>query len=181
MAPIELNTPNRHHKISPDEKKVALILLGAILLWSTDFLHHLSPTIVALTATVIIMIPGIRILSWRELETSFPWSSLFVVATSLCLGYAITTSGAAAWFAEGLVGTVGIFPRNPLILLFLLMLATSLVRLVIPNVSALYSIIIPIAFIFSRQVGLNPLLCGLVVTIVPDSVVYYAAQSPSSV
>lgn len=181
MVPTELTTQRKRRRISCDEKKVAAVLLGAILLWSTDFIHHMSPAIIALLAAVVIMAPGVRILSWRELEKSFPWSAVFVVATSLCLGYAITASGAAAWFAGILVRSVAIFPQNPFTLLFLLMLATNIVRLGIPNVTALYSIMIPVAFIFAQQVGLNPLLCGLVVTIVPDSVVYYAAQSASSV
>jgi di/tricarboxylate transporter len=40
---------------------------------------------------------------------------------------------------------------------------------------------IPLSIVFARQVGLNPLLCGLVVTIAPDAAIFYAAQSSSSI
>ena len=61
------------------------------------------------------------------------------------------------------------------------MAVASIVRLGIPEISAVYSIMIPLSVVFARQVGLNPLLCGLVVTIAPDTAIFYAAQSASSV
>jgi len=167
--------------LSRDGRKMSFIVLGAVLLWCTDSWHHLSPSLVALAAAVLVMMPGIGVLRWEEMEGNLAWSSVFVVATSLCLGQAIIMSGTASWLAELLVKTTGLFWEVPYLQLFQLMLVTSLVRLALPNLEAVYSIMIPIAVVFAKQLGLNPLLCGLIVTIVPDSALFYAAQSSSGV
>jgi anion transporter len=169
------------HSFSKSELKVAAVMGIAILLWSTESLHHQNSAIVALIAAVALMLPGFGIIHWREMESNISWSSLFLMATSLCLGQAFTTSGAAAWFAGQMVNSTGILQQGPHLQLLLLMAVASIVRLGIPEISAVYSIMIPLSVVFARQVGLNPLLCGLVVTIAPDTAIFYAAQSASSV
>ncbi len=167
--------------LSRDGRKMSLVVLGAVLLWCTDSWHHLSPSLVALAAAVLVMMPGIGVLRWEEMERNLPWSSIFVVATTLCLGQAIIVSGTASWLAELLVKMTGLFRELPYLQLFQLMLVTSLVRLGLPNLEAVYSIMIPIAIVFAKHLGLNPMLCGLIVTIVPDAAIFYAAQSSSGV
>jgi di/tricarboxylate transporter len=54
------------------------------------------------------------------------------------------------------------------------------VRLVIPNITGFLATTIPVAMSVGTVTGLNPLVCGLVVTIAGDAVLYYPAQSASS-
>jgi anion transporter len=166
---------------SKNELKVAAVMGISVLLWSTESLHHQNSAVVALIGAVALMLPGFGIIQWREMESNISWSSLFLMATSLCLGQAFTTSGAATWFAMKMVNSTGILQQGPHVQLLLLMAVASVVRLGIPEISAVYSIMIPLSVVFAKQVGLNPLLCGLVVTIAPDAAIFYAAQSASSV
>ncbi len=169
------------HSFSRSEIKVAIVMGVAMLFWATESIHHLNSAIVALVGAVALMVPGFGVIKWREMESNLSWSSIFLMATSLCIGQAFITSGAADWFAGRLVSTTGIFQDSPYIQLFVLMAVSGIVRLGIPEISAVYSIMIPLAIVFARQVGLNPVLCGLVVTIGPDAAIFYAAQSASSV
>jgi di/tricarboxylate transporter len=41
-------------------------------------------------------------------------------------------------------------------------------------------VLIPVSAALARDVGLNPLVCGLIVTLVGDAVLFYAAQASSS-
>jgi sodium-dependent dicarboxylate transporter 2/3/5 len=164
-----------------DEWKVAAIMAISIILWATESLHHQNSALVALIGAIALLLPGFGVLNWREMESNISWSSLYLMATSLCLGQAFTTTGAAAWFAEQMVNATGILQQGPHLQLLLLMAVSSVVRLGVPEISAVYSIIIPFSVVFARQVGLNPLLCGLVVTIIPDAAIFFAAQSASSV
>ena len=166
---------------SKSEIKAAVVMGVAMLLWSTESLHHLNSAVVALIVAVVLMLPGIGLVRWGEMESGLSWSSLFLMATSLCIGQAFISSGAAAWFAGRLVSSTGLLGDSPYLQLLVLMGVAGVVRLGIPEISAVYSIMIPLAIVFARQVGLNPLLCGLVVTIVPDAAIFYAAQSASSV
>ena len=107
-------------KAGPLQKKevrAGLIALGTALLWFTDFAHGLPPTVPALIAMTVILLPGIGLLSWREFEQNIGWANFFVIASSLSLANALITSGAAAWFADTLVGSVEGLRDSPLLIL----------------------------------------------------------------
>lgn len=62
----------------------------------------------------------------------------------------------------------------------MLLLVSAPVRLLIPNISGFLATTIPIAMSIGTATGLNPLICGLAVMIAGDAVLYYPAQSASS-
>ncbi len=166
---------------TPAEAKAGLIAGGVALLWFTDFAHGLSPAVPALIAMVVMLLPGIGLLSWRELEQNLGWSNFFIIATSLSLSGALVESGAAAWFAGTLVSAVGSFADSPWLLMLALAGAASVVRFVMPNIAGYLAFIIPVAMSTGASLGLNPLVCGLAVVIVGDSVVFYPAAAAGSV
>ena len=166
---------------APAEIKAALITVGVALLWFTDFAHGLSPAMPALIAMVAMLLPGVGILSWRNLEQNLGWSNFFIIATSLSLSGALVNSGAAAWFASTLVSAVGGLADSPLLLLLAMAGAAAAVRFVMPNIAGYLAFIIPVAMSTGASLGLNPMLCGLAVVIVGDSVVFYPAAAAGSV
>ena len=163
------------------EKKAAAIAMSTALLWFTDFAHGLPPAVPALIALTIILLPGIGLLSWRDFEQNVGGSNFFVIATSLSLAQALVASGAAAWFAETLVGGVGGLRNSPLLLLLALAGASSIVRLMMPNISGYLAFLIPVAMSTGQSLGLNPLGCGRTVVVVGDAVGYYPAGSTGSI
>ena len=118
---------------------------------------------------------------WREFEKNIGWSNFFVIATSLSLAQALVVSGAAGWFAQILVGGVEAFKSSPHLLLLALAGGATAVRLMMPNIVGYLAFTIPVAMSTGASLGLNPLVCGLAVVLVGDSVVYYPAGSASSV
>ena len=166
---------------STDEIKAGVITVGVALLWFTDFAHGLSPAVPALIAMVAMLLPGIGLLSWRVFEQNLGWSNFFIIATSLSLSSALVQSGAAEWFANTLVSAAGGIEDSPLLLLLAMSGAAAVVRFVMPNIAGYLAFIIPVAMSTGAALGLNPLLCGLAVVIVGDSVVYYPAAAAGSV
>ena len=167
--------------LTPPEMKAGLIAAGVALLWFTDFAHGLSPAVPALIAMVAMLLPGIGLLSWRVFEKDLGWSNFFIIATSLSLSGALVNSGAAAWFASTLVSAVGGFADSPVLLLLAMAGAAAAVRFVMPNIAGYLAFIIPVAMSTGASLGLNPMLCGLAVVIVGDSVVFYPAAAAGSV
>jgi di/tricarboxylate transporter len=163
------------------EVKAGCIALGTALLWFTDFAHHLPPTVPALIALTVILLPRVGLLSWREFESGLGWSNFFVIATSLSLANALITSGAAAWFADTLVGWVGRLEGSPLLLLLALAGAAAGIRMFMSNISGYLAFVLPVAMSTGAALGLNPLVCGLAVVIMGDAVVYYPAGSATSI
>ena len=167
--------------LTPAEIKAGLIAGGVALLWFTDFAHGLSPAVPALIAMVAVLLPGIGLLSWRVFEQNLGWSNFFIIATSLSLSSALVESGAAAWFASTLVSAAGGLADSPWLLMLAMAGAASVVRFVMPNIAGYLAFIIPVAMSTGASLGLNPLVCGLAVVVVGDSVVYYPAAAAGSV
>ena len=167
--------------LSSEEVRAGVITIGVALLWFTDFAHGLSPAVPALIAMVAMLLPGIGLLSWRVFEQNLGWSNFFIIATSLSLSSALVQSGAAEWFASTLVSAAGGIEDSPLLLLLAMSGAAAVVRFVMPNIAGYLAFIIPVAMSTGAALGLNPLLCGLAVVIVGDSVVYYPAAAAGSV
>jgi di/tricarboxylate transporter len=103
-----------------------------------------------------------------------------VIAASLSLAQAMGSSGAAAWLAGWLRIGAGPLIGQPFALLASLVIVCLLLRAVLPNISAYLTLLIPLVMELAPDLGLNPLICGMVVTVAGDSVLYYPAQSSSS-
>ena len=163
------------------EIRAGLIALGTAVLWFTDFAHGLPPVVPALIAMTVILLPGVGLLSWREFETNMGWTNIFVIAASLSMANALIVSAAAEWFAETLVGSVEGLRDHPTLILLAMAGAGAAVRVVMPNISGYLAFIIPVAMSTGAALGLNPVVCGLAVVVVGDSVVFYPASATGSV
>jgi anion transporter len=166
--------------LSAREMRTILITLGASSLWLTDAIHHWNPAVPALLAWILLLSPRIGVLSWREFEREIGWTSFFVLASSLSLAKALIASGASAWVAGLIVAQLPQVRDAPLLLLALLMAACVPVRVLIPNITGYLATTIPIAMSVGALAGVNPVICGLAAMIAGDAVLYYPAQSASS-
>jgi solute carrier family 13 (sodium-dependent dicarboxylate transporter), member 2/3/5 len=162
------------------EIRTLIITLGASLLWLTDAWHHWNPALPAILAWTFLLLPGIGVLTWRDFEKGFGWSNFFVTASSLSLARALAGSGASLWIAETIVRGMPSFSREPMLVPVLLLLISAPIRLLIPNIAGFLATTIPIAMSIGTATGINPAVCGLAVMIAGDAVLYYPAQSASS-
>lgn len=81
---------------SPPERRLLGIMLFALVLWATDWLHGISPGWVALLAALLCLLPGIGVVGPRTFETKGNFGSLFYVAGVLGMVRMIADSGLAA-------------------------------------------------------------------------------------
>lgn len=162
------------------ERRTLAITAGASLLWLTDSLHHLHPVAPALIAWILLLSPRIGVLTWGDFERRIGWGNFFVIASSLSLARALIDSGASGWIAGLIAGAVPRFSEQPVLVIVILMAASVPVRVLIPNITGFLATTIPIAMSIGTATGVNPLVCGLAVMIAGDAVLYYPAQSASS-
>jgi anion transporter len=167
-------------KFVPMEIRTLVITVGASMLWLTDAWHHWHPAIPALLAWILILMPRFGVLTWKEFERDIGWSSFFVLASSLSLARALKASGASDWVASLITQAVPAFQGEPYYVVATLMIASVPVRLLIPNITGFLATTIPIAMAIGAATGVNPMICGLAVMIGGDAVLYYPAQSVSS-
>ncbi len=166
--------------MSGKEMRTLAITGCASALWLTDSVHQFHPVVPALLAWIALLLPRIGVLTWTEFERNIGWAQFFVLASSLSLARALIESGATAWLAQLIVQAVPQFRDTPALVIAILLAASVPVRLLIPNITGFLAITIPIAMSIGSLAGVNPIVCGLAVMIAGDAVLYYPAQSASS-
>ena len=166
--------------LSGRETRTVVITVCASLLWLTDAVHHWHPVVPALLAWIFLLMPRFGVLTWSEFERHIGWTNFFVLASSLSLARALTASGASAWIAQLIVQAVPQFRDQPVLVIAILLVASVPARMLIPNITGFLATTIPIAMSIGAAAGVNPMICGLAVMIGGDAVLYYPAQSASS-
>jgi di/tricarboxylate transporter len=162
-------------------EKCTLAVLGLTSgLWLTDSIHHLSPAIPALLGAGLLLHPAGGVITWKAFEARLSWGLILTVGASLSLAALMTRTGAAAWLGQhllhGLTGLAG----SPRVLIAGLILAVVVVHLAITNLAACVALLLPISATIAAGAGLNPVVMGLVLTIVVDAVILYPVQTAAN-
>jgi anion transporter len=145
------------------EKKAALLMTAAILLWLTDFLHHISPSVVGIGVGLFALLPRVGILEIDDMKR-LNYLPVFFVAAAISMGTVmqatkgldILTNSVFAWmlpFMTNIITTTVVMYWTAFVYHFLLaseisMLGTS----------------IPLVMEFAKSHGLNPLQLGMIWT-----------------
>jgi len=95
---------------SRDEIVLASILGGALLLWVTDFVHHVSPAWIALGAGLLCILPGIKLIPPEEVGRRVSWEQLVYVAGVLSIGAIIEHVGLGRILGQALLGLAPLEP-----------------------------------------------------------------------
>jgi anion transporter len=162
------------------EIKTLAVLAGTLALWLTDRLHHLSPAIPALIGAAVLLLPRIGVLSWRTFESKLSWGIILSIGAALSLAAAMTKTGAAAYVSQSVVSHLAGLAEQPTLLVVGLILAVALIHLAITNLAACIALLIPVAATIAERASLNPIVCGLIVTITVDAVILYPIQTATN-
>jgi anion transporter len=175
--PLPAPTPQPFTAI---EIKTLAVLAGTLALWLTDRFHHLSPAIPALIGAAVLLLPRIGVLSWKTFESKLSWSIILSIGAALSLAAAMTKSGAAAFVSQAVVSHLAVLAEEPTLLVIGLIFAVALIHLAITNLAACIALLIPVAATIAERAALNPIVCGLIVTIVVDAVILYPIQTATN-
>ena len=153
---------------------------ATLALWLTDWFHHLSPAIPALIGAAVLLMPRLGVLSWKTFEGKLSWGIILSIGAALSLAAAMTKTGAAAFVSQSVVSHLAGLAEQPTLLVIGLILAVALIHLAITNLAACIALLIPVAATIAERASLNPIVCGLIVTIVVDAVILYPIQTATN-
>ncbi len=139
--------------------RMMLVLMAVTLLAWISAGHVLGLAGIALISVVAMFV--LRLVDWRELESSVNWGVVLMYGGAIALGKALSETGAAEWLAVQMLSD-GI---SGLALLFLLGLVTLLLTEAVSNAAAV-AILLPIAMPLGLSAGLDPIFVALAVGIV---------------
>jgi di/tricarboxylate transporter len=92
------------------ERLLLVVVLAAIALWATDFVHRISPAWVALGAAVLCLAPRIGILPPSVIVEKLNFGPWFFVAGIIGMGAVATDAGLGKLIGERLLDVFGFAP-----------------------------------------------------------------------
>ncbi len=137
-------------------------VLIALVLWTTDFLHHIDPAWVALAVVVGLALPYVGdMLDARDISTAVNWPIVLFVAGALAIGTVGKVTGMSDWLAGTLLPATP--PQNPFLFAGLVGGATMLIHMVLGSALACMSIVAPPMVHYAEATGWSPLVPALLV------------------
>ncbi|HVN80996.1 MAG TPA: SLC13 family permease, partial [Terriglobia bacterium] len=90
----------------PSEKRAAILMLVAIGLWMTDFMHHLSPAMIGLGVGLAATLPGLGVVLPRDFKR-LNYAAVFFVAAELSLGDVLVKTRAIELLSRAMFDWMG--------------------------------------------------------------------------
>ena len=148
--------------LSRDEKVVGIWVLIALVLWSTDSLHHIDPAWVALAVAVGLALPYIgEILKPGDISNGVNWPIVIFVVGALAIGNVSRVTGMAQWLAAT------VLPANPPTNAFafagMIGGVTMLLHMILGSALACMSVVSPPMVEYAAMAGWSPIVPALLV------------------
>jgi sodium-dependent dicarboxylate transporter 2/3/5 len=140
------------------EKRCLLILIGTVVLWMTESLHHMPPAIPAVLAVFLLSMPCIGVASWKD-TTDISLDTVFILGITLSLGKVLNDTGAIRYISSLLEHdwlTSGF--HTPVLAVLFVVLLTQLYHLGVSNVSTAIVTLLPVLIGIAGKAGADPVM-----------------------
>jgi anion transporter len=145
------------------ERQSFLLMLLAIGLWMTDFLHHLSPALVTLGIGLIALLPRVGVLGIDDLKR-LNYLPVFFVASALSMGEVLISTKALDVLTNILFAWMAPLLTSVYRMTFVLYWTAFIFHFFLASETSMLSTSIPVLMNFATSHGLNPLQVGLIWT-----------------
>lgn len=146
------DTPRKEHAelsvgrttTTASEKHLAILLVGAVVLWATDQIHGVSAAWIAMIVAVWCLFPASGLIKPKSFQT-MNFGPVFYVAGIVGMGAVANHSGLGSWIAHGLVSVLPLDPDAPAQTFGVLSALSSVIGLVVtlPGVPAVMTPMVP--------------------------------------
>ncbi|MBI4190478.1 MAG: anion permease [Betaproteobacteria bacterium] len=175
-AKIKLQAaPPRHAPMDAAERRLAVILVLAVVLWATDFIHGVRVGWVALAAAVVCLLPRIGVLP-ADAFNKVRFGPFFYVSATIGLGALAQESGLGELLGKTLQETLNLQPDSDFVNFVVLSLLGTLTGVMTTN-PAQAALLTPLAGHFADAAGW-PLNAALMTIAVGFSVMVLPYQVP---
>jgi len=147
-------------RLKAQEKKVIGILSVLIVLWIlSTWVTQLDIVLIGLAGAVTMFLPGVGLLTWKEVERATGWDALLMIGGVTSLGAASVKTGLAKWLVDSSIG--GIQDWHALWIVALISAFTVIIHLVLPIGPVVNAVLIPPIALLALSTGQSPVLYAL--------------------
>jgi di/tricarboxylate transporter len=174
-APQMATNGDTPHILGAPARRLAMLLGVTVLLWVTDFIHHIKPGWIALAAGLVCLLPGLGLARIEEMVDVNKFTSVFSLAAVLGVATVLTHSGAGAMIASGLTAFVPPSGASPGYGFMLIAVAASAIAVCATVVGSI-AIVTPTLPGIEAATGL-PLPAGLIAELVGLQSVFFTFEA----
>ena len=127
------------------QKRLLSVSLLLLLAWATEGkLHSFDTTTTTYAGLVILLLPRVGIMTWKDVQSRIPWGTVIVFGVGISLGSALLTTHAGQWLGGQVVAHTGLDQVGPLAVFAILGAFLILIHLGFASATALTSALLPI-------------------------------------
>jgi solute carrier family 13 (sodium-dependent dicarboxylate transporter), member 2/3/5 len=144
--------------------RAALLIAVAIGLWVTDFIHHISPSIIGLGVGLASVVPGVGVLSIEDMKR-MNYLPVFFVAAAVSMGEVLSETKALGLLTDVMLAWMEPMLLGSIFLSTMVLYWTAFVyHFFLASEISMLGTSIPVLMNFAKSHGLEPLLIGMIWT-----------------
>jgi len=137
------------------EKKAALWLALAIVLWATDSVHHLSPAVVAIGGGMLVTLPGVGVLTTKDARR-VNFLLIVFVGGALGMGEVLVQTKALDVLTNVMMGAIQPWICGPASSSAVLYSGSFFYHFLLASEISMLSTLLPVMLKFASNHGLDP-------------------------
>lgn len=141
--------------MSMAEKKSILYFIIALVLWSTDFMHHFNSTMIAFFVSLLIFLPKIGVLDWKEAQKLLPWELFVYFGGVITLSTALMKTNAFKLVIQKGLEMFGLYSMGYTTMFLLLIGFTIFSHIIWSTTTAMAGVMIPIYIGIAQTMGFD--------------------------
>lgn len=155
LFPDETRTgtiPDAHQPMTGQERRLTMILIAALALWATDFIHGIHPGWIGLAAGLVALLPRIGVMPVTAFTERVKFGPFFYIAAVLGLGSVMTETGLSKALGDVAQSALHLKPGQDALNFGLLALLSTFAGVLVTNV-AQPALMAPLAGHFAEATG----------------------------
>ncbi|RWU21554.1 hypothetical protein DM813_20490 [Pseudomonas alkylphenolica] len=131
--------------MSGAQKRLLAVSVLLLLAWATEGkLHRFDTTTTTYAGLVILLMPRIGVMTWKDVQARIPWGTVIVFGVGISLGTTLLTTQAGQWLGAQVVAHTGLDQLGTLGVFSILAAFLILIHLGFASATALTSALLPI-------------------------------------
>ncbi|TLX57684.1 hypothetical protein DN826_07335 [Stutzerimonas nosocomialis] len=127
------------------QKRLLAVSVGLLLCWASEGkLHGFDTTSTTYAGLVILMLPCLGVMTWKDVQARIPWGTVIVFGVGISLGTVLLSTQAGQWLGAQVVAHTGLGSVGPLGIFAILGAFLIVIHLGFASATALTSALLPI-------------------------------------
>jgi solute carrier family 13 (sodium-dependent dicarboxylate transporter), member 2/3/5 len=149
--------------LSPQELKAALLIATAIVLWLTDFVHHISPSVIGIGVGLFALLPHVEILEIEDMRR-LNYMPVFFVAAAVSMGTVMETTKVIDVLTQNVLAWMQPLLGNIVLTTVVMYWTAFIYHFLLASEISMLGTSIPLIMELAKSGGFNPLQLGLIWT-----------------